>query len=84
MISPSRAPFVRTKPGHQIHCASRRLSLDHPKLTTNTTGIVYISPVRYALNYKKLPYKTVWIVIQEIEPIAKKLGAKATKMKPNG
>jgi hypothetical protein len=42
------------------------------------------SPVRYALNYKKLPYKTVWLEIHEIEPFAKKLGAKATKVKPNG
>jgi len=41
-------------------------------------------PVRYALNYKKLPYKTVWIEYHEIEPVAKKLGAKATKTKPNG
>ena len=43
-----------------------------------------LSPVRYALNYKKLPYKTVWIEYHEIEPIAKKVCAKATKVKPNG
>ena len=42
------------------------------------------SPVRYALNYKKLPYKTVWLEVQEIEPVAKKFGAKPTKVKPNG
>ena len=42
------------------------------------------SPVRYALNYKKLPYKTVWLQVQEIESVAKKLGAKPTKVKPNG
>ena len=42
------------------------------------------SPVRYALNYKKLPYKTVWIEFHEIEPTAKKVGAKATKIGPNG
>ena len=42
------------------------------------------SPVRYALNYKKLPYKTVWLEFHEIEPVAKKVGAKATKLKPNG
>ena len=41
-------------------------------------------PVRYALNYKKLAYKTVWIEIHEIESVAKKVGAKATKIKPNG
>ena len=42
------------------------------------------SPVRYALNYKKLAYKTVWIEYHEIEPVAKKVGAKATRHKPNG
>jgi len=41
-------------------------------------------PIRYALNYKKLPYKTLWLEVQEIEPVAKKLGAKPTKVKPNG
>ena len=41
-------------------------------------------PVRYALNYKKLAYKTVWIKLHELEPVAKKVGAKATRMKPNG
>jgi len=41
-------------------------------------------PIRYALNYKGLPYKTVWIEFHEIEPVAKKLGAEATKVKPNG
>ena len=35
-----------------------------------------LSHVRYALNYKKLPYKTVWIKPHEIEPVAKGLGAK--------
>ena len=42
------------------------------------------SPVRYALNYKGLPYKTVWLERHEIEQVAKKVGAKATKVKPNG
>ena len=43
-----------------------------------------LSPVRYTLNYKKLPYKTVWIEYGEFESVAKKAGAKATKVKPNG
>ena len=43
-----------------------------------------LSPVRYALNYKKLPYKTVWIEFHEIGPVAKKVGAKPTRIKPNG
>jgi len=42
------------------------------------------SPVRYTLNYKRLPYRTVWLELHELEPVAKKLGAKATKVKPNG
>jgi len=41
-------------------------------------------PVRYALNYKGLPYKTVWLEFHEIESAAKKVGAKATRTKPNG
>jgi len=41
-------------------------------------------PVRYALNYKRLPYKTIWLEIYEIEPTAKKIGAKATKTRSNG
>ena len=43
-----------------------------------------LSHVRYALNYKKLPYKTVWVEFHEIEPAAKKVGAKPTRTKPNG
>ena len=43
-----------------------------------------LSPVRYALNYKKLPYKTVWVEYLEIEPVARKVGAGPTKVKPNG
>ena len=40
--------------------------------------------MRYALNYKGLPYKTVWVELHEVEPVAKKVGAKATLVKPNG
>ena len=43
-----------------------------------------LSSIRYALNYKKLPYKTVWVEFHEIEPAAKKVGAKPTRTKPNG
>jgi len=43
-----------------------------------------LSSVRYALNYKRLPYKTVWVEFHEIEPVAKKVGAKPTTAKPNG
>jgi hypothetical protein len=58
----------------------------HPSTDENSllTKVAMSSPVRYALNYKKLPYKTVWIEYHEIEPVAKKLGAKATRKKPNG
>jgi len=43
-----------------------------------------LSHVRYVLNYKKLPYKTVWVEFHEIESAAKKAGAKPTRVKPNG
>jgi len=52
-------------------------------LATDAYGQIS-SPVRYALNYKKLPYKTVWIEYHEIEPVAKEVGTKPTKVKPNG
>ena len=38
----------------------------------------------HLLNYKKLPYKTMWLQVYEIEPVAKKVSAKPTKVKPNG
>jgi len=43
-----------------------------------------LSPVRYALNYKKLPYRTVWLEYHQVDPVAMKVGAKATKNRPNG
>jgi len=39
---------------------------------------------RYALNYKGVPYKTIWLEYPEIEPLCKKIGAKPTEMKPDG
>ena len=43
-----------------------------------------LSPVRYALNYKKLSYRTVWLEYHQVDPVAKKVGAKATNTRPNG
>ncbi|KAF8493149.1 hypothetical protein JB92DRAFT_3090396 [Gautieria morchelliformis] len=39
---------------------------------------------RYALNYKGVPYKTVWIEYPEIEPTMRSIGAAPTKKKPDG
>jgi hypothetical protein len=39
---------------------------------------------RYSLNYKGIPYKTVWLEYEEIEPFSKRLGALPTSNKPDG
>ncbi|KAF7354189.1 Glutathione S-transferase-like protein ustS [Mycena venus] len=39
---------------------------------------------RLALNYKGIPYNTVWLEYPEIEPLSKKLGALPTRNKPDG
>ncbi|KAJ7121542.1 hypothetical protein C8R44DRAFT_831646 [Mycena epipterygia] len=39
---------------------------------------------RYALNYKGIPYKTVWVEYPEIEALSKELGAAPTTTKPDG
>ncbi|KAG7091609.1 hypothetical protein E1B28_010628 [Marasmius oreades] len=40
--------------------------------------------IRYALNYKRLPYKTIWIEYPEIAPTCKKIGAPPSATKPDG
>jgi len=40
--------------------------------------------VRYALNIKLIPYKTVWVEYPDIEALAVKLGIKPTSWRPNG
>ena len=68
-------------------CFSPNTLYAHPLNSRHTqlsTDAMILSPVRYALNYKKLPYKTVWVEFHEIEPVAKKVGAKPTRIKPNG
>ncbi|KAG5642389.1 hypothetical protein DXG03_002847 [Asterophora parasitica] len=39
---------------------------------------------RYALNFKGLPYKTVWVEYPDIEEVSKKIGAPPTGTKPDG
>ncbi|KAF8501854.1 hypothetical protein BU17DRAFT_71959 [Hysterangium stoloniferum] len=39
---------------------------------------------RLALNYKRIPYKTVWLSYPDIEPTLKKLGAPARTTDPHG
>ncbi|KAJ6608977.1 hypothetical protein B0H10DRAFT_2065911 [Mycena sp. CBHHK59/15] len=39
---------------------------------------------RYALNYKGIPYKTVWLEYPQIEPVSRELGAAPTSNKPDG
>ncbi|THU89660.1 hypothetical protein K435DRAFT_760842 [Dendrothele bispora CBS 962.96] len=39
---------------------------------------------RFSLNYKGIPYKTVWVEYPDVEPTLKALGARPTKKKPDG
>ncbi|KAL0961286.1 hypothetical protein HGRIS_006246 [Hohenbuehelia grisea] len=39
---------------------------------------------RFALNYKGLPFKTVYVEFPDIEKVCKKIGAAPTSLKPNG
>ncbi|GLB43549.1 putative glutathione S-transferase, N-terminal domain [Lyophyllum shimeji] len=39
---------------------------------------------RYALNYKGIPYKTVWVEYPDIEAAAKQIGAAPTGKRPDG
>ncbi|KAG5642388.1 hypothetical protein DXG03_002846 [Asterophora parasitica] len=40
--------------------------------------------IRYALNFKGIPYKTVWVEYPDIEKVSKKIGAPPTNEKPDG
>ncbi|KAJ7704786.1 hypothetical protein B0H17DRAFT_1038560 [Mycena rosella] len=39
---------------------------------------------RYALNFKGLAYKTIWLEYPDIEPLSRELGAAPTRNKPDG
>ncbi|KAJ7263876.1 hypothetical protein C8J57DRAFT_1070260 [Mycena rebaudengoi] len=47
-------------------------------------NIALLLHCRYSLNYKSIPYKTVWLEYEEIEPVSKRLGAAPTSNKPDG
>lgn len=50
----------------------------------NTETHLENSSSRYCLNYKGLPYKTVWLEYPDIEPTMKKIGALPTGKRPDG
>ncbi|KAF9063084.1 hypothetical protein BDP27DRAFT_1368284 [Rhodocollybia butyracea] len=45
---------------------------------------VSVWKARYSLNFKNVPYKTIWLEYPDIEPKMKKLGARPTGLKPDG
>ncbi|KAF9063083.1 hypothetical protein BDP27DRAFT_1335619 [Rhodocollybia butyracea] len=45
---------------------------------------VSVWKARYSLNFKKVPYKTIWIEYPDIEPTMKKLGARPTSLRGDG
>ncbi|KAL0571113.1 hypothetical protein V5O48_010845 [Marasmius crinis-equi] len=40
--------------------------------------------IRYALNYMKIPYRTIWVEYPEIAPACIKIGAPPSRMNPDG
>lgn len=40
--------------------------------------------IRLVLNYKKVPYKTVWVEYADIQTLSKEIGAQPTDKRPNG
>ncbi|KAF9258305.1 hypothetical protein L218DRAFT_964567 [Marasmius fiardii PR-910] len=40
--------------------------------------------IRYALNYKSVPYTTIWVEYPEIAPTCKKIGAPPSATRPDG
>ncbi|KAJ6581661.1 hypothetical protein B0H19DRAFT_1018673 [Mycena capillaripes] len=57
---------------------------DIPSTLQNKGWSVNTLKTRLALNYKGLPYKTVWLEYLEIEPLSKNIGAPPTTNKPDG
>ncbi|KAF9063081.1 hypothetical protein BDP27DRAFT_1335612 [Rhodocollybia butyracea] len=45
---------------------------------------VSVWKARYSLNFKNVPYKTIWVEYPDIEPIMKKLGARPTRLRGDG
>jgi len=48
--------------------------------------VLELNPVllRYVLNFKGIPYKTIWLEITDIEPAMRRIGAPPTGTKPDG
>jgi hypothetical protein len=40
--------------------------------------------LRLSLRYKRIPYETVWVGFEDIERVAKEIGASPTSKKPDG
>ncbi|KAJ7506937.1 hypothetical protein B0H11DRAFT_1973438 [Mycena galericulata] len=57
---------------------------DIPSTLPNKCWSPNLWKTRYALNFKGLPYKTVWIEYPEIEALCKEIGAAPTSKKADG
>jgi len=65
--------------------------MPEPKITfydiSSLLGLKTWSPntwkPRLVLNYKQIPYKTVWVALSDVEDAVKKIGGKPTDVKPN-
>jgi glutathione S-transferase len=68
----------RPSSGHCLRTRYFLLSCGKP------TWIIIFSLFRIMLNYKQIPYKTVWIDYADIQDGLKELGAPSTGTKPDG
>ncbi|KAF7358443.1 Glutathione S-transferase-like protein ustS [Mycena venus] len=57
---------------------------DIPSTLPNKCWSPNLWKTRYALNFKGIPYKTVWVEYPEIEALCKQIGAAPTRNKPDG
>jgi len=57
---------------------------DAASLLKEKTLSPFVGKTRLLLNYKKIPFKTVWITFPEIEPTCKSVGAPPTRKKQDG
>ncbi|KAJ7174110.1 hypothetical protein C8R43DRAFT_977118 [Mycena crocata] len=57
---------------------------DIPSTLANKAWSPNTLKTRYALNFKGIPYKTIWVEYLDIEPLCKEIGATPTRNKPDG
>lgn len=80
MTSP--AMLQRTRHGHRT--LGRQGTCGAQLIRTLSPTDTWLSRRRYTLNYKGLPYKTIWIEYPDIANLCKEIGAEPTAIRPDG